>query len=406
MDKLLDNLNIINIHITKNREDINKDEEGNIILPNIFKEFINRGCTIEATIYDQIRDEEYLNPYQKHNIEITKKDENYIIDINTLKEINYEGKNQTIEISITDPNYNKYMMLEYKYTITYKLFEKIESNIDTPLEIEEDTIPDLSNININKVYSNKEIIPTTKYEYSKEPITKDTKSIEITYTEDGITSKVEIPITVIEHTHNWGEWTIIKEPTETEEGIKERICQKNNNHKEVAKIDKIKVVEYKITEGDNETIEKNTTNNLIIKVTADHELFDKLIIDNQEVSPKNYQVTKGSTVLTIFKEYLNTLSLGTHNIKITFKDNKYVTTTLTIKQKENEDIPDDKPNTNIEENNTTVEDNNNTQNSINTNSNKIKTPKTGDNIINYVIISIISILGIILSLTIKKQKNK
>ena len=158
------------------------------------------------------------------------------------------------------------------------------------------------------------------------------------------------------------------------------------------------------TEGDNQTIEKDTTNNIVIKITANHEPFNKLFIDEQEVSLDNYQVTKGSTVLTILPNYLNTLSLGTHNIKITFKDNKYVETTLTVKekQKETQDIPDNNTDTNIEENNSTIENHNSTQNIINSQSSKNNSPKTGDNIIYYAITLIISALGIILSLIFKK----
>ena len=256
MNDILDTLGAMNIEITKNIEDLSKDEKGNIILPNIFKEFSERDCTFEVTIYDQLRDEQYINPYIKHTIELEEKDGNFIINSNSLKEINYDGNNQFIEISVKDIN-EKYMMLHYKYRLKYKLFESLELNNTNPIEVEEDTIPDLSNLEVYKVYSNKEKELTSGFEYTKEPVTKETTSITISYTEDGTTNEIEIPITVTEHTHEWGEWQTTKEPTEDEFGQKERVCLKNGNHKEIEKIDKLPKQE----EQQEPTTNNNTQNN-------------------------------------------------------------------------------------------------------------------------------------------------
>lgn len=39
--------------------------------------------------------------------------------------------------------------------------------------------------------------------------------------------------------HNWGEWKVSKEPTETTEGEEERICQNNSEHKQTRSIEKL-----------------------------------------------------------------------------------------------------------------------------------------------------------------------
>ncbi|MBR2785884.1 MAG: hypothetical protein IKD74_07895 [Clostridia bacterium] len=104
---------------------------------------------------------------------------------------------------------------------------------------EEDTIPDLSNLKVYKVFSNREKELVTDFDYNKDIVTSDMNDIEISYSEDGITSKIKVPVVVKEHVHEWGEWKVTKEPTENEEGQKERVCLKNENHKEVVRIDKL-----------------------------------------------------------------------------------------------------------------------------------------------------------------------
>ena len=151
MDEILDNLKIVNVNINTNIEEVERDENYNIILPKLFKTFYDKGFKIEVNIYDQIRDEQYLKPYKKNSIEVTEKEGNIIIDFNKLKEVNYDGKNQFIEISVIDTN-QKYIKFDYKYNIKYKLFEHIEIDTTNPIEVEEGTIPDLSNLIVYKVY--------------------------------------------------------------------------------------------------------------------------------------------------------------------------------------------------------------------------------------------------------------
>lgn len=248
MEQILGSLDVVDVNITSNIEDIKRDKNNNIILPDIFKYFYNNGYIINICIFDQIKDEQYLYPYNISNIEAINKDGNILIDFSKLKERKYDGKNQFIEIVVKDTNMNHFKF-DYKYMIKYKLFNHLESDSTIPIDIEENTVPDLSNLKIYKVYSNKEKMQINDYMYNKDIITKNTNSIKISYSEDGITDELEIPINVVQHSHEWGEWNIIKNPTETEEGLKERICIKNNNHKQISKIEKL---------PDNSNIENDT----------------------------------------------------------------------------------------------------------------------------------------------------
>ena len=60
--------------------------------------------------------------------------------------------------------------------------------------------------------------------------------------------------------------------------------------------------------------------------------FDSVTVDGNTVSDKYYQKARGSLILTLNSEYLDTLSAGSHNIKITFADGE-AQIAVTIKNK-------------------------------------------------------------------------
>lgn len=91
--------------------------------------------------------------------------------------------------------------IDYDNDLTIDLHHKELDHLEVvsdPIEMEEGSIPDLSSATVYKVYTNgdKEII--TDYTYSKERVTKGTTSIEISYTEDGITKTANVPVIVKE----------------------------------------------------------------------------------------------------------------------------------------------------------------------------------------------------------------
>ena len=222
MEELVDQLRMIIINVKTNMEDADKDEEGNIILPEIIKIYKDKGFEINATIYDKLRDEHYINSADTTELELKELNGNIIIDYNDLKKLEYNGIEQYIEINIIDKDY-EYAEFSFKYLIDYKIFETLELELEEPIKIEEDLIPNLSNVVIYKVYSSKEKEKITDFEYNKNRVTTDMNSIEISYSEDGITKTINVPITVTEHIHEWGEWVVTKEPTESKEGQKGRV---------------------------------------------------------------------------------------------------------------------------------------------------------------------------------------
>ncbi len=135
--------------------------------------------------------------------------------------------------------------------------------------------------------------------------------------------------------------------------------------------------EYKFTEGANQIYTINESKNAIFKIDADFSLFDgKLYIDGTLIDAKNYKAESGSTVITLNKEYVDTLLVGEHTIKVEFNDGGEAITKFEVKKQE--------------------------KSSNNTN---IENPKTGDSITTYFILSIVSLLGIITTVVINNKKK-
>lgn len=92
-----------------------------------------------------------------------------------------------------------------------------------------------------------------------------------------------------------------------------------------------KPIIYKVIEGEGGTFVKKSGKDISIRI--DHEYTEnvKVEVDGKEVDKVHYKVTKGSTIMTFDDMYLNTLAVGTHHVKVTFKDGS-ATTTLIIKE--------------------------------------------------------------------------
>ena len=137
--------------------------------------------------------------------------------------------------------------------------------------------------------------------------------------------------------------------------------------------------EYKFIEGANQTYTVDESKNAIFRIDADFSLFNgKVYIDNVLIDAKNYKAESGSTLITLSKEYVDTLSAGKHTIKVEFNDGGKATTKFEVKAKQV-----------------------NTENREN-----ITNPQTGDNIGTYIILSIISMLGIAATVAINNKEKR
>ena len=149
----------------------------------------------------------------------------------------------------------------------------------------------------------------------------------------------------------------------------------------------VKEIVYTVLEGENEKFIKNHDKDISVRINADVTLFQKVCIDGKEIDRSNYVVTSGSTIITLKQSYLNKLSIGSHTMKTIFTDGSVAYSTITVMEEDNDKNNVDKENTNIE-NNTNLTSSN---------------PKTGDNIVTFVAMFIVSVLGI--AITVKHKKT-
>ncbi len=124
----------------------------------------------------------------------------------------------------------------------------------------------------------------------------------------------------------------------------------------------VEKIVYKVIEGANQKYVITKDNEAKFKINADFRMFDdgKVYVDNELVDPKNYTAESGSTIITLKKEFVDTLSVGEHTLKVVFNDGGEAITTFNVAKV------------------TAPTDN----------------PQTGDNIGFYIISGILSIVGL------------
>ena len=145
---------------------------------------------------------------------------------------------------------------------------------------------------------------------------------------------------------------------------------------------------YDLTEGANQIV--NTSDekddNLIFKTSGHLEKLIKVQVDGKDLKESDYESKNGSTIVTLKDSFVKTLNSGSHTLKMIYIDN-VIETTFMIENNKTDNQP-----TNT---NNTVDD---TENPPQTNSNTIinrkeDNPETGDNIMFYITMLSLSILG-------------
>ncbi len=136
----------------------------------------------------------------------------------------------------------------------------------------------------------------------------------------------------------------------------------------------VEKIVYEVTEGANQEYTITKDNEAKFKINADFRLFDtgKVYVDNELVDPKNYTAESGSTIITLKKEFVDTLSVGKHTLKVLFNDGGQATTIFNVAK-------------------TTV---------------PVENPNTLDNVMIYIVSGVLSIIGITGAITFYKRKQK
>ncbi len=129
----------------------------------------------------------------------------------------------------------------------------------------------------------------------------------------------------------------------------------------------VEKIVYEVIEGANQKYVITENDKAVFKIDASFRLFKEVYVDDVLVDSDNYDLESGSTIITLKKEYVDTLSVGEHTLRAVYIDGGEATTKFTVAKV-----------------NTPVEDNTNTEDN----------PKTGDNIIFYVATGILSMIGL------------
>ena len=294
------------------------------------------------------KDTNNYNVVNDIDIEVDVKD---LFDVMTAVDGGISGGNGTITPSKIDVIEGSKVIIEFTPNTGYMIDKVLVNGVNTPV------VGNKLELTVNE---EKEVVVS----YKKIPFTVTVKDVTgATITPNGAVSvnygdDKEFNITI---NHGYKLIKILVNGTDkTTDMVNGKLILSNitaNMELEVV----VEKIVYEVTEGANQkyTITKNSEAKF--KINADYSLFDgKVYIDNVLVDPENYTSESGSTIITFKKEFVDSLSAGEHTLKVIFTDGGEATTTFTVA-------------------NVTPE---------------IDNPKTGDNIALYIVIDVLSMIGL------------
>ena len=163
----------------------------------------------------------------------------------------------------------------------------------------------------------------------------------------------------------------------------------------------VEKIEYKVIEGAKQTYTITEDTEARFRIDADYSLFNnKVYVDNVLVDSSNQTSKSGSTIIVLNKDYVDTLAVGEHTLKVAFTDGGEAETTFTIARKAEDNNNNEDNNENNNENNTPSKPEDKEEMKDNGSN-----PKTGDNIMLYVAIASMSIIGLGATTIVAKKKK-
>ena len=163
----------------------------------------------------------------------------------------------------------------------------------------------------------------------------------------------------------------------------------------------VEKIVYEVIDGAEQTYTITEDTEARFKIDADYSLFNnKVYVDNVLVDSSNYTSKSGSTIIVLNKDYVDTLAVGEHTLKVAFADGGEAETTFTIARKAEDNNNNEDNNENNNENNTPSKPEDKEEMKDNGSN-----PKTGDNIMLYVAIASMSIIGLGATTIVAKKKK-
>lgn len=141
--------------------------------------------------------------------------------------------------------------------------------------------------------------------------------------------------------HQWGDWSVAKEATETETGLWERVCSVCGE-KETQIIPVIDAAVYELVSGEGATWNNGSAGSLtfrFIRTVNNDEAFSHfqgIMVDGTTVAKTNasgdvnYTAESGSVIVTLNPVCLQTLTVGSHTLTAVFDDAENVSASFTV----------------------------------------------------------------------------
>ncbi len=159
---------------------------------------------------------------------------------------------------------------------------------------------------------------------------------------------------------------------------------------------------YPVLEGAGAVWSKSTGGSMVIKIDADFSKFSGVVINDVVIDPSYYDAWSGSTVISFKPEFMNALSAGDYNCRVTYTDGGYADVSFKV------DTTTGTQNTPSNNQNTTTGTQNNAAGSQNNATNTTTTgrsPQTGDASANMILVFLMfaAVSGMAVCLISKKK---
>lgn len=118
---------------------------------------------------------------------------------------------------------------------------------------------------------------------------------------------------VIDKAEHTFEWVVDRPATVEAKGERYQKCTVCG---EKGKTEEIAILAPEITDGKGQTMVVEAAKDLSFRSNAPIRYFQKVLVDDKEVDAENYELTEGSTIVTLKASFLNTLGVGEHRLSV------------------------------------------------------------------------------------------
>ncbi len=137
---------------------------------------------------------------------------------------------------------------------------------------------------------------------------------------------------VIDEADHEFEWKTTVEPTASSEGARQQVCKVCDT---TGAAETIPMLAPSIVEGADQKLTAGSAANLTVRSNAPLDKFKRVLVDDTELASSSYELSGGSTIVTLKASYLSTLATGTHTLAIE-SETGTASTTFTIAEKQPE----------------------------------------------------------------------